>query len=83
MLLLPTLNRSLSATSNNQAPMLESQRQEMSQSVFVHEIVNNVLQISLVYGLKELHRTGVVAADGVTHSLAYNTVAGLVASGKA
>lgn len=83
MLLLPTLNRSLSATSNNQAPMLESQRQEMSQTIYVHEITGNLLKVSVVHGLKELHRTGLVAANGVTHSIQYNTITGLLLSGKA
>ncbi len=81
MLLLPTLNKSLSATSNNQAPMPEEQRRAMSTVVYIYEIVHGVVTNTIVHGVKELARTGVLAADGITHNISYMTLSGFLFSG--
>lgn len=83
MLLLPTLNRSLSATSNNQLPMDEAKRQEMSTLVYVHEVVNGVLVVTEVYGRKLLSSKGVVGYNNVIHNITYNALLGLLHSGAA
>lgn len=55
MLLNPTLNSSLSATSNNLPQMSEAMRRDISISVYVYEVVNgsiDLLSEQILHGMK-------------------------------
>lgn len=80
MLLLPTINRSLSAKSNNQGSMSDEQRESMSNKVYIYEMVSGAVVETLFIGIKRLRKNGVVASNGVNHTISYNTLTGHLAS---
>lgn len=84
MLLNPTLNSSLSATSNNMAQMSETVRQSMSSSVYVYEVVNgsiDLLSEQIIHGMKWIARNGITHSTGINYTISYNDLTGHSRSG--
>lgn len=83
MLLRPTFNRSLFVDTNNGAPMNELVRRQMSTLIYIYELVGNTFSpiYSIVYGLKQLVRTGITCLDGSVLSIQYNVANGSLISG--
>lgn len=85
MLLLPTLNKSLSATSNNWGTMPEQTRKGMSNIVYIYELINgqlDPLSLKVVYGFKQLVRNGVLSVSGITYNISYEDLKGYLHSKK-
>lgn len=79
MLLRPTLNRSLAATSSSFFTMLESTRENMSNIIHQYQLVDGVfVGPTITYGMKELCRKGVISVDGTILKMQYNNLKGLL-----
>lgn len=61
--------------------MSEEQRVAMSQIVYIYEKRGSSINLTIVNGILETFRTGVRDTKGITHSIAYNTLTGLLSSG--
>lgn len=82
MLLYPTFNLSLMASSNEGAPMLEVVREGLSTKIFIYELVgNSFFGPNIVFGMKELSRIGVMSLIGILTPIEYNTLKGYISTG--
>lgn len=83
MLLNPTLNSSLSATSNSIAE-IEGTRQRMSTPIYVYEMNNGHVDLhteKIIYGMKSIARNGITHSSGVNYTIRYNDLTGHLRSG--
>ena len=83
MLLNPTLNRSLSAISNNQQLMSINKRKRMRNIIYIYEIIDRILNIKtyqIIYGMKELARLGIKDSNNIIWNISYNDVKGCLSS---
>lgn len=77
MLLYPTFNRSLMASSNDGKPMTEEDRQRISTSIFQYELVNGLfVGPTILFGIKEQTRKGIISLAGINTPIEYNTLKG-------
>lgn len=86
MLLYPTLNSSLLVSSNDGRAMAEKDRIKLStiNKFYQYEVKDCVIlngSEKLIYGMKELYRTGIVSLDNTKHPIDYNSVKGHLKSG--
>lgn len=83
MLLNPTYNISLFASSNDGQPMSEETRITMSNRVYQYELVNGAFSSSvrIINGIKELFRQGVVTLEGTVLPIQYDILVGCISSG--
>lgn len=83
MLLYPTYNMSLFASSNDGSPMSESTRINMSNTIYQYELVEGIfsLNVKIIYGLKELVRLGVINLRGTHFTIQYDVLKGCIDSG--
>jgi len=85
MLLYPTLNRSLLVSSNEGRPMSEEKRLKLStiNKFYLYEIKDGVIlsgSEKLIFGMKELSRTGILSSDQKIYPIDYNSIKGHLAS---
>jgi hypothetical protein len=86
MLLYPTLNRSLLVSSNDGRPMSEEKRLKLStiNKFYLYEIKDGVIlsgSEKLIFGMKELSRTGILSSDQKIYPIEYNSIKGHLTSG--
>ena len=86
MLLYPTLNISLLISSNDGRAMAEKDRMNLStiNRFYQYEIIDGVIlngSEKLIYGMKDLSRTGVISSDNAVHPIEYNSVKGHLKTG--
>jgi len=85
MLLYPTLNSSLLVSSNEGRPMTEEKRLKLStiNKFYLYEIKDGVIlsgSEKLIFGMKELSRTGILSSDQKIYPIEYNSIKGHLAS---
>ena len=85
MLLYPTLNRSLLVSSNEGRPMSEEKRLKLNtiNKFYLYEIKDGIIlsgSEKLIFGMKELSRTGILSSDHKIYPIDYNSIKGLLAS---
>ena len=88
MLLYPTFNRSLLVSSNEGRPMSEEKRLKLStiNKFYLYEFKDGVIlsgSEKLIFGMKELSRTGILSSDQKRYPIEYNSIKGHLASGLA
>lgn len=86
MLLYPTLNSSFFVSSNDGKAMTEKNRIKLStiNKFYQYEVKDGVIisgSEKLIYGMKELSRTGLISSDKTIHPIEYNSVKGYLKSG--
>ena len=86
MLLYPTFNRSLLVSSNDGRPMSEEKRLKLNtiNKFYLYEIKDGVIlsgSEKLIFGMKELHRTGILSSDHKIYPIEYNSIKGHLVSG--
>lgn len=86
MLLYPTLNISLLVSSNDGSPMAEEKRINLPtiKKFYQYEVNEGVIisgSEKIIYGMKELARTGVISLNNTLYPIEYNSVKGHLTSG--
>ena len=86
MLLYPTLNSSLLVSSNGGRAIAEKERIKLStiNKFYQYEVKDGEIlngSEKLIYGMKELSRTGIISLDNTVHPIDYNSVKGHLKSG--
>ena len=86
MLLYPTFNRSLLVSSNDGRPMSEEKRLKLNtiNKFYLYEIKDGEIlsgSEKLIFGKKELYRTGILSSDQKIYPIEYNSIKGHLASG--
>jgi hypothetical protein len=86
MLLYPTLNISLLVSSNDGRAMNEKNRIKLStiNKFYQYEIKDGIIlseSEKLIFGMKELSRTGILSSNHIIYPIDYNSIKGHLASG--